>query len=58
VKRRRVRVGDRVLHEQLGIGDVIRADSACVAVSFESRVYRVWSALAHAVLSIVEGGAS
>lgn len=57
MRRRRVRVGDRVQHEQLGTGDVIRADGACVSVSFDGGVYRVRAHVARGFLSIVEGGA-
>lgn len=35
MKRRRVRVGDRVYHRNLGVGDVIRADGTGLAACFE-----------------------
>jgi len=58
VKRRRVRVGDRVEHRALGVGDVIRADGALVTVSFEAGVRRFPPTGASMFLCIVSGGAS
>lgn len=66
MRRRRVKVGDRVSHDVFGVGDVIRADGAAVSVSFditglpgfEDFVYRVRSHVAPQFLVIVDGGAS
>jgi len=53
VKRRRVRVGDRVEHQGLGVGDVIHADASVVAVSFDKGIYRVRAHVAPHFLCIM-----
>jgi hypothetical protein len=58
MRRRRVRVGDRVEHERLGVGDVIGTDGGRVAVSFDAGVVRFIGHVAPYWLVIVDGGAS
>lgn len=58
MKRRRVRVGDRVEHALLGLGDVVHADGAGLLVSFDLGLCSFDAIIAKRHLVIVEGGAS
>jgi hypothetical protein len=58
VRRRRVKVGDRVEHALLGLGDVVHADGAGLTVSFDLGLCSFDATFAKRFLVIVEGGAS